>query len=138
MAAKKNEALVSPLSCPRCGCPQSKVIASRRMNRAAEPQPLPALMRTRQCDVCSRQFRTQETHAPVELRSTVWRVRIGDQVFHEPLPEGEYRGLWTRYEVTLVIGEITYTLDSRNDMLAEDYPCRITVSPQGVTLESAT
>jgi len=127
-----------PLACPRCGCPDSRVIASRRKSRSEPPQPLPAMQRTRKCESCQKQFRTNETVAEQDLQSTAWRVRIGQRVWTEALPEGEYSGTWTRYEVTVAIDEQVYTLDTRNDMRVADYPCRVTVGAVGITVESGS
>lgn len=52
---------VEALVCPRCGCPESRVIETRKRTRAANPQPLPGVRRTRQCTFCQKQYRTRET-----------------------------------------------------------------------------
>lgn len=134
----KSETALSPLSCPRCGCAESRVIQTRRMNRAADPQPLPSLKRTRECAHCAKQYRTTETLEEIDLASQVWRCRIGRVVIdpRTDLTYGEYSGEWTSHVVTVQIDSIEYELDTRNPMLAERYPCLVEVTAQGIVVRS--
>lgn len=132
----KSDTALSPLSCPRCGCAESRVIQTRRMTRAADPQPLPSLKRTRECAHCAKQYRTTETLEEIDLASQVWRCRIGTQVALSPIPPGEYAGEWTHHTVRVEINGMDYSLDTRNPMLAERYPCRVEVTAQGIVVRS--
>lgn len=133
---------LQPLSCPRCGCPQSRVIKSRRLNQAGDPEPLPALRRTRQCAHCGKQFATRETIEEIRLESSVWKVTESADgyprkvVEADTLPPGVFAGLWSLYEVSVEIDGRQLTLHTRNDMRVAQYPCRVIVDRQGIRVES--
>lgn len=126
-----------PLSCPRCGCQESRVVRSRRMTQGAKPEPLPGILRTRVCEFCGRQFRTREQLEEISLRSDAWRARIGQRTIPlEGVPQGEHPGLWTMNTASIAVGDVTYEIDTRNEMRAEKYPCRVIVTERGITVES--
>lgn len=133
---------LQPLSCPRCGCPASKVLKSRRMNQSANPEPLPALRRTRLCDHCGKQFSTRETVEEVRMESSVWKVTEAIDGYRykavdvDTLPPGEFPGSWSAYEVSVEISGRLVTLHTRNDMRVSHYPCRVTISRHGIRVES--
>lgn len=126
-----------PLSCPRCGCPETKIIKSQRMNQAVAPEPLPALRRTRRCDRCQKQFRTKEQIEEVNLQSSVWKVTLLDEegyrrqidmtILTEGRWDGEWLGEWTGYEVHCEFDGQQYTLHTRNEMRTEAYPCLVII-----------
>lgn len=126
-----------PLSCPRCGCPESKVIETRRMDRSSVPQPLGALKRTRRCEHCQKQYRTNETVEEVAMASSVWRCRKGSVVVDaSQIEPGEYSGEWTDHVVTVTIEGVEYELDTRNPMRAIRQPCQVEVNGQAIVVES--
>ena len=133
---------LQPLSCPRCGCPQSRVLKSRRLNQAGDPEPLPALRRTRQCTECGKQFATRETLEEIRLASTVWKICEAVDGFprkvveFDTLSPGVFSGLWSQYEVSTEIDGRQLTLHTRNDMRVAQYPCRVIVDRQGSRVES--
>lgn len=132
-----SQAPLHPLSCPRCGCPESKIIKSERMDQKAEPQPLPGYRRTRRCDLCEKQFRTKEQLEEIDLQSSVWRIRdqAGD-VAPDSIDEGTYEGLWTMHEARCKIDGRVVTFHTRNEMRTEDYPCLVVVTHRGIQVES--
>ena len=103
------------------------------MNQAVDPEPLPALRRTRRCDLCSKQFRTKEQIEEVKLQSSVWKVTFLDkqgyrrQVDVDKFNDGEYAGVWTGYEVRCELDGHEYTLHTRNEMRTEAYPCLVII-----------
>lgn len=128
-----------PVSCPRCGCPESSVLKTQRTTQSNPPQPLPVLRRVRKCAHCEKQYRTRETLEEIDLESFVWRARQG-KVNHElsEIPDGDYPGEWTRFEVTLTLGDIVWTLDTRSEMRSMSYPCKIHCSRGRITIRSVT
>lgn len=133
---------LQPLSCPRCGCPQSRVIKSRRLNQAGDPEPLPALRRTRECSECRKQFPTRETVEEIRLESSVWKVTESVDGFPrkvvdaDSLSPGVFSGRWSLYEVSVEIDGRQLTLHTRNDMRVAQYPCRVIVDRQGIRVVS--
>ena len=131
-----------PLACPRCGCPTSSVLETRRMTASRDnPQPLPGIRRKRECTHCGKQFQTRETLEEIGLQSAVWRaLNLSDREWIDPasLPAGSHHGEWTRHDVELTIGGVQYRLNTRNEMRSEAYPCTVIVTAKGVTVESVT
>lgn len=142
MESRSQSTQAQPLSCPRCGCPQSRVLKSRRLNQAGDPEPLPALHRTRQCANCGKQFPTRETLEEIRLESSVWKVTESVDGFPRKVVEadtlspGVFAGSWSQYEVSVEIGGRQLTLHTRNDMRVSQYPCRVIVDRQGIRVES--
>lgn len=130
-----------PLACPRCNCTERRILQTRRYDNKKNPQPLPGVRRTNECQHCHKQFTSIETIEEVDLQSDVWKVTTDGKKITDAglIPAGDYTGLWTAFEVLMQTrsGD-RFVLHTRNCMRAEDYPCKISVTKRGIRVESVT
>ncbi len=129
-----------PLDCPWCGCSESRVLETRRVDAKRNPEPLPVLRRRRICMNCRRRFATKETVEEKRLASTVWKVTTNGRRIVDPscIPAGRHSGEWTDYEVVVEISGNRFVLHTRNDMRCESYPCVVTCDRNGIRVQSVT